>query len=555
MGATGERDPAAVLGVGSSAGAAVQPDGDRAEAAERALADNERRLRFLTDNVPTVMLYQVVIAASGARRFSHVSAGVQPMHGLSPDQVLADASLLYAQIHEDDRQPLHEAEERSRRDCSPFEIEVRSRSRHGLRWVLLRSAPRRQPDGSTVWDGVEVDITAAKLQEQERARLEERLRHAQKMESVGQLAGGVAHDFNNMLTAIMGNIAMVRAELPDGHALCELLDEAASAAHAAENLTRQLLAFSRKQVIVPKVLNLNDVAERMRKMLARVLGEDVSLRTALTHELETTRADPGQIEQILVNLAVNARDAMPGGGVLTLRTENVRLGAAQAAQLELQPGRFVLLAVQDDGTGMSDDVKARLFEPFFTTKGVGKGTGLGLSMVYGAVKQSGGGLEVLSGLGKGSEFRLYFPSAEPATEAAQPAPRPKLARGTETILVVEDEQLVRSLARTILERQGYQVVACASGAEALIALADRVDAPVDLLLTDLVMPGMSGRELAEQVVTERPSVRVLFTSGYSEDDGLYQRVADHAAHFLAKPYSVHELASRVREVLDGSARS
>ncbi len=555
MGVTGERDPVTTLAVAASASAAVRPEADRVEAAERALADNERRLRFLTDNVPTVMLYQVVIEPSGSRRFTYVSAGVQPMHGLSPEQVLADPALLYAQIHEDDRQALYDAEERSRRACSAFEIEVRSRSRHGLRRVLLRSAPRPLADGSTVWDGVEIDITAAKLQEQERARLEERLRHAQKMESVGQLAGGVAHDFNNMLTAIMGNIAMVRAELAHAPGLCELLDEAASAAHAAENLTRQLLAFSRKQMIVPRVLNLNDVAERMRKMLARLLGEDVSLRTALARDLVATSADPGQVEQILVNLAVNARDAMPRGGVLTLRTENVRLGATQAAQLELQPGRYVLLAVQDDGTGMSDEVQARLFEPFFTTKGVGKGTGLGLSMVYGAVKQSGGSIEVVSGLGTGSEFRLYFPSAEPAGEVSQPPTAAKLARGKETILVVEDEQLVRSLARTILERQGYTVLACASGAEALGALADGAGAAVDLLLTDLVMPGMSGRELAEQVVTQRPGVRVLFTSGYSEDAGLYQGALDSQAHFLAKPYSVQQLSSRVREVLDGTARS
>ncbi len=233
----------------------------------------------------------------------------------------------------------------------------------------------------------------------------------------------------------------------------------------------------------------------------------------------------------------------------------MRLGATQAAQLELQPGRYVLLAVQDDGTGMSDEVQARLFEPFFTTKGVGKGTGLGLSMVYGAVKQSGGSIEVVSGLGTGSEFRLYFPSAEPAGEVSQPATAAKLARGKETILVVEDEQLVRSLARTILERQGYTVLACASGAEALGALADGAGAAVDLLLTDLVMPGMSGRELAEQVVTQRPGVRVLFTSGYSEDAGLYQGALDSQAHFLAKPYSVQQLSSRVREVLDGTARS
>jgi CheY-like chemotaxis protein len=274
----------------------------------------------------------------------------------------------------------------------------------------------------------------------------------------------------------------------------------------------------------------------------------------MARDLKATCVDPGQVEQVLVNLAVNARDAMPSGGVLTLRTENVRLDAPQAAPLELEPGRYVLLSVQDNGTGMSPEVQARLFEPFFTTKGVGKGTGLGLSMVYGAVKQSGGSIEVVSGPGAGSEFRLYFPCAEPLAECAAP-PLPALARGKETILVVEDEQLVRTLARSILERQGYRVVACANGAEALGVLADDGFVRVDLLLTDLVMPGMSGRELAERVVSTRPSVQVLFTSGYSEDVSLYGSVADREAHFLAKPYSVHDLSNRVREVLDQAARS
>jgi len=512
--------------------------------------DPEHRLRFLADNVPTVMLYQVSIDAAGVRRFTYLSASVGPMHGLRPEDVLADPALLYGQIHEDDWPRVHEAEEQSRRDGSPFEVEMRSRTPHGLRWFLLRSTPRATADGGVLWDGVEIDITATKVQEEERSRLEERLRQAQKMESVGRLAGGVAHDFNNMLTAIMGNIAMVRAELLDQDELCELLDEAASAARAAENLTRQLLAFSRQQLIVPKLLNLNDVTERMRKMLARVLGEDVTLRTAPARDLRTIRVDPGQVEQVLVNLAVNARDAMPNGGVLSLGTENVQLDGAHAARLQLPPGRYVLLTVRDEGTGMSPEVLARLFEPFFTTKSVGKGTGLGLAMVYGAVQQSGGGIEVVSRLGAGSEFRLYFPEAELAPDDDEKPPLPALPRGKETILVVEDEKLVRTLARSILERQGYRVVTCASGAEALGVLADDGFVPIDLLLTDLVMPGMSGRELAERVVSTRPSVQVLFTSGYSEDAALYRSVADREAHFLPKPYTVHDLSSRVREVLD-----
>jgi signal transduction histidine kinase len=516
--------------------------------AEQAL-ENERRLRFLTDNVPNVVLYQLLIEPSGKRRFVYISAGVEELHGFSAEQVLADASLIYDQINEQDRPRLLEAEERSRRDGSLFEVEIRSASKHGERWMLLRSAPR-EVAGGTLWDGVEIDVTAAKQQAAERQRLEDSLRQAQKMESVGRLAGGVAHDFNNMLTAIMGNISMARLELPDHSALAELLDEATNAARAAENLTRQLLAFSRKQVLVPQLLSLNDVATRTKKMLERLLGADVALRTELASALLPVNADPGQIEQMLVNLAVNARDAMPGGGVLTLGTQNQRLDGASAHRLELAPGDYVVLWVRDDGTGMSPEVQARLFEPFFTTKGVGKGTGLGLAMVYGGVKQNGGSIEVRSELGRGSEFRLYFPAGRPLSESSGPAPRPHLPRGKETILVVEDEPLVRALARGILERQGYQVVACASGAEALEALSRLGEQELDLLLTDLVMPGMNGHELAEAVLARRPSVRVLFTSGYSEDAAFERSVAAERAQFLAKPYSVHDLSRRVRELLD-----
>jgi CheY-like chemotaxis protein len=261
-------------------------------------------------------------------------------------------------------------------------------------------------------------------------------------------------------------------------------------------------------------------------------------------------ADPGQVEQMLVNLAVNARDAMPAGGVLTLGTRNERLDDAKAKRLELPPGDYVVLWVRDDGTGMSPEVQSRLFEPFFTTKGVGKGTGLGLAMVYGGVKQNGGSIEVQSELGQGSEFRLYFPAGQPQSESSRQAPRPQLPRGKETILVVEDEQLVRTLARGILERQGYRVLSCENGAEALAALAQLGEQKLDLLLTDLVMPGMNGHELAEAVLTLRPSVRVLFTSGYSEDAAFEGSVAAERAQFLAKPYSVHDLSRCVRQMLD-----
>lgn len=549
MGPTGDRDPLLARAPRVSGVAPVQLANEEGwQVAERAL-EHERRLRFLTDNVPTVMLYQLLIEPSGVRRFEYVSAGVEPLHGLQPEQVLADPSLLYDQIHEDDRQRVHEAEERALRDGTCFEVEIRSISKRGQRWLLLRSAPRHSPAG-TLWDGVEIDITATKQQEAERQRLEDSLRQAQKMESVGRLAGGVAHDFNNMLTAILGNIALARLELTQDSPLTEALDEAASAAHAAEKLTRQLLAFSRKQVLVPEVVSLNEVASRMKKMLERLLGEDVVLRTELAESLANVNADPGQVEQMLVNLAVNARDAMPRGGVLTLGTENLELDTAQAQRVGLEPGPYALLKVRDDGTGMSPDVQARLFEPFFTTKGAGKGTGLGLAIVYGGVKQNGGSIEVKSALGHGSEFRLYFPAATARGGSSRPAPRGPLAAGKETVMVVEDEPLVRTLARSILARQGYRVLACGSGEEALAALEQLGIDPLHLLLTDLVMPGMHGHELAEAVLARRPNVKVLFTSGYSEDPTFERSVAAQRAQFLGKPYSVQDLARRVRELLD-----
>jgi PAS domain S-box-containing protein len=521
---------------------------ERKKAAET-LAENERRLRSLTNNVPTVMLYQLVVDAHDKRRFTYVSAGVERLHGHTPEELLADSSVLYNQVHPDDMWLLRAAHDASRRELSKFEVEVRIRLAGTIRWALFRSSPRRLPDGGTVWDGVEIDVTAAHQEEAERRRLEDGLRQAQKMESVGRLAGGVAHDFNNMLTAIKGNISMAELAMPAGGAIREHLQEAQRAADSAANLTRQLLAFSRKQVLMPQVLSLNDVAKRMHKMLGRVLGEDVELVLELGEFLEPVRIDPGQVEQILVNLAVNARDAMPEGGRLTLSTENLVLDEAMAERLQVASGHCVLLSVGDTGTGMSAEVKSRLFEPFFTTKGVGKGTGLGLAMVYGAVKQAGGGIEVYSEPGEGSVFRMYLPAVEGSVQSLPPTTPTPLPVGSETVLVVEDEEVVRTLARNVLERLGYTVRTFGNANEVLANIGVLAE-PVDLLLTDLVMPGMSGRELAERLLGIRPELRVLYTSGYTEDMAVHRGIAERGIAFLPKPYSMQSLAQRVREVLD-----
>jgi signal transduction histidine kinase/CheY-like chemotaxis protein len=385
----------------------------------------------------------------------------------------------------------------------------------------------------------------------ERNRLEGQLRHAQRMESVGRLAGGVAHDFNNLLTAISGHVELALLDLRPSDPLHELLTEVHRAAESAADLTRGLLAFSRKQVIDPRVVNLNGIVDGLQRMLKRLLREDVDLQVVLDPALWQTRVDRGQLEQILVNLAVNARDAMPNGGKLTIETANITLDAEYArTHPYVSAGDYVMLAVSDEGTGMSEEAKAHLFEPFFTTKELGKGTGLGLAMVYGAVKQNRGSIEVYSELGHGTTIKVYLPRVD-APEEPLPAVSPtRLPHGTETIMLVEDEAYVRAVAVQLLTRQGYTVHAFASGAEALRALPG-MPGPLHLLITDLVLPGMNGRVLAQRVTAIRPDIKVLYTSGYSQNVVIHHGVLDPGIEFIPKPYSIELLAQRVREVLDG----
>jgi len=395
------------------------------------------------------------------------------------------------------------------------------------------------------------DVTERSRAENALRETEEQLRQTQKLEGVGHLAGGIAHDFNNLLTVINGFCALAMRGLQTEDPLLANLEEIKKAGDRATSLTRQLLAFSRRQVLQPKVLNLDDVVTDMEKMLHRIIGEHIDLRAVLEPTLGNVSADPGQIEQIILNLVVNARDSMPEGGKLTLETDNVFLDEEYVKNhVGAQVGPHVMLAVTDTGHGMDQQTLSRIFEPFFTTKELGKGTGLGLSTVYGIVKQSGGNIWVYSEPSRGTTFKVYLPRVDDAAdEYKRTIEETKLAEGTETILLVEDEAMLRKLARQTLKGYGYQILEASNGDEA-IAVARQYEGEIQLLLTDVIMPGRNGRELSNCLLESRPKLRVLFMSGYTDDAIVHQGVLDESANFIQKPFPPDSLAQKVRAVLD-----
>ena len=396
-----------------------------------------------------------------------------------------------------------------------------------------------------------MEITERKRKEEEVAILQEQLRQSQKMEAIGKLAGGVAHDFNNLLTVIKGYSQLSISDLNEEDPLRENIREIKNAADKASDLTRQLLAFSRRQILEMKVLDINGILENLDKMLRRVIGEDIDLVTVLEEDSGKVKTDPGQMEQVIMNLVVNARDAMPGGGKLTIETAHVELDEEYAgSHVAVRPGSYVMLSVSDTGVGMSPEVKDRVFEPFFTTKERGKGTGLGLSTVYGIVKQSGGNVWVYSELGKGTTVKIYLPRVdEPLSEESLKTSNEESPRGMETVLLVEDDEEVRRLAARILERQGYRLLVASHGEEALSVCRDYMG-PIHLVLTDVVMPKMSGREVAKRIEQDHPETKVLYMSGYTDNAITQHGVLNEGMNYIQKPFAVDALSRKVREVLD-----
>jgi PAS domain S-box-containing protein len=511
--------------------------------ADEQIRESERRFRELAESVREVFF---IMDPTG--RSLYVNPAYETVFGQSRDHAYRTPNAWMERIHPDDLPAAAVAERETASAGTSKPITFRLLHPDGsTRWIRGSAVPVRDDKGTIIRIvGIAEDVSDLK-------QAEEQLRHSQKMEAVGRLAGGVAHDFNNLLTAILSYAELLLTELEMDSPLRNDVDEILQAGVRAAGLTRQLLAFSRQQVLHPTVLSPNSVVDGVERMLRRLIGEDVVLDTRLASDLGNVRADAGQLEQVLMNLAINARDAMPDGGTLTIETANVLLTNDYAdAHQPVEPGSYVMLAVSDTGTGMDRATVERIFEPFFTTKEAGKGTGLGLSTVYGIVQQFGGSIWVYSELGRGTTFKIYLPrSDEPAEAPMASTGTSGIPVGTETILLAEDDEQLRKLVSGFLGRIGYQVLAAETGGEALRLAADH-GGPIQLLLTDVVMPGLNGREVSNRLGAVRPDLRTLFMSGYTDAAIVHHGILEPGIEYLQKPFTPSVLARRVREVLDRS---
>lgn len=476
------------------------------------------------------------------RKLKMVNPGFQRITGYSEEELLESDCLDLATPEYKNKIKQAAVEILKGQSSTPYEYQFLTKDGQ-VKWAM-ESVTTTSFDGGKATLGYFMDITERKL-------LEENLTRAQRIEAIGILAGGVAHDFNNLLTAILGYSELMKMDLDSKDPYYQYVDEILKTAQRGSTLTHQLLAFSRKQVLQPSIVSINALVLNMERLLKRLIGEDIELVTAVSNDLGAVRADKGQMEQVIMNLAVNARDAMPQGGKLTLETANVYLDADYGrTHVSVIPGHYVMLAISDTGVGMDAKTRAHIFEPFFTTKELGSGTGLGLATVYGIIKQSGGNIWVYSEPGKGTTFKIYLPRVKEAAVLADAQPPAVTGlSGRETILVVEDDETLRQLIDRGLRKYGYNVLKAANGGEALL-LCEKEEGPVHLLLTDVVMPQMNGRELAERLALLCPAMKILFMSGYTEAAAFNNGVLEAKAQFLQKPFKVNRLVRKIREVLE-----